>query len=356
MPLNQVSGQIRAWNPDLRPAFIQEWNLSTEYQLTPSLSFNAGYVEQKGTHLVNPREYNQPLPGTGPPSTWIPAQQRRPLYSVLPLVTNISGTDSSSVMNYHALQLSGRKRLSHGLEFLAAYTLSKTLTDNLGYYGSAGVNTTGAYWQNAYNRQADYGRSFFDTRHNFSLGGSAELPFGRGRYFGKGWNHALDLVIGGWSLNYVVSMHSGFPIDIRSLDRCQGQNVRNNARPNRYGHLTYNDSTIDHWFGTNNASFCGIGVNDGMCAYGQPALGTFGNAGVNVEQAPHYRNLDLGIGKKFALTESKHLDFRAEFFNALNHTNFGPPGRTITTLSTFGVITGIVGTPRNIQLGLKFHF
>lgn len=355
-PLSQVSGQVRAWNPDLRPAFIQEWNLSTEYQLTNSFSVNAGYVGQKGTHLVNPREYNQPLPGTGPVSTWAPLQQRRPLYTVLPLVTTISGTDSSTVMNYHALQLSGRKRFSHGLEFLASYTLSKTLTDNLGYFGSGGVNTTGAYWQNAYNRHADYGRSFFDARHNFSLGGFAEVPFGRSRHFGNDWNRAMDLVLGGWTLNYIVSMHTGFPVDIRATDRSGGQIARGNVRPNQYGRLTYHDSTIDHWFGNDNAPFCGIGVNDGKCAYGEPALGTFGNSGVNVEQAPHYRNLDLGMGKKFALTESRYLDFRAELFNVFNHPNFGPPGRSITAPSTFGAITTTVGTPRNVQLALKLYF
>src|SRR5215471_731508 len=84
---NTLAGQVRYWNPDLRPAFIPQWNVSLEYQFAPTFSLTAAYVGEKGTHLVNPREYNQPLPGTGPLSTWAPAVQRQPEYRVLPLVT-----------------------------------------------------------------------------------------------------------------------------------------------------------------------------------------------------------------------------------------------------------------------------
>ncbi|HYO83875.1 MAG TPA: TonB-dependent receptor, partial [Bryobacteraceae bacterium] len=93
---NRLAGQIRAWNPDLRPAFIQQYNLSTEYLITESTSFTAAYVGQKGTHLVNPREGNQALPAASGA-----IDPRRPLYRVLPEVTSISYTDSSSVMNYN---------------------------------------------------------------------------------------------------------------------------------------------------------------------------------------------------------------------------------------------------------------
>ena len=103
-----------------------------------------GYVGHNATHLVAPTDWNQPLPGTGPASTWLPLQQRRPLFSVYPLVTQISGTDSWAVSNYNALQAGGRRRLTNGLEFLASYTWSRTMTDNLGYYGSGGVAAQGA--------------------------------------------------------------------------------------------------------------------------------------------------------------------------------------------------------------------
>ncbi len=354
LPQNTVSGQVRAWNPDLRPAFIQQWNLSTEYQFSNTFSLTLGYVGQKGSHLVDPREYNQPLPGTGPVSTWAPLQQRRPLYAVQPLITNISGTDSSAVMWYNGLQISARKRLSHGLEFLASYTLSRTLTDNLGYYGSSGVAAEGAYWQNAYDRHGDYGPAFFSALHNFSLGGSYELPFGKGRAIGNAWSRATDFLLGGWIVNYVANLHSGFPITLQTND-VTNMLVRGTPRPNRYGNLTYASQTIDNWFGTGN-TFCASGVNDGKCAYGQMAAGTFGNSGKGTEIAPDFKNLDLAIGKRFSMSERKYFEFRAEFFNAFNHTSFSPPARNISALSSFGAITSTVSAPRNIQFGLKFYF
>ena len=168
-PLNFLSGQVRYWNPDLRPAFIQQWNLTTQYLFTQDFSVTAAYIGQYGTHLVNAREYNQPLPGTGPVTSWLPLAQRYPLFQAAPLITNVSGTDSSSIMRYNSLQMTANKRLSHGLQFVGAYTYSKTLADSLGYYGSGGVAAEAAYWQNAYNRHADYGPAFFDATAHLQL-------------------------------------------------------------------------------------------------------------------------------------------------------------------------------------------
>lgn len=178
-PGNAFAGQIRAWDPNLRPTFIHQWNVTIEKQVTRTLSANAAYVGQNGTHLINPREYNQALPDPGPPSTWRPLAQRYRLYSVAPLVTNISGTDSSSIMFYNSLQTTVRKRLSSGLEFMTAYTWSKTITDNRGFYGKGSfVVSEGAYWQNAYDRHADQGLAFFDGTHILTFGGSYALPDG----------------------------------------------------------------------------------------------------------------------------------------------------------------------------------
>ncbi|MCI0722847.1 MAG: TonB-dependent receptor, partial [Acidobacteria bacterium] len=136
---DQPAGIIRIWDPKIRPQFTQQWNFALEYALNSTTSLTAGYVAHRATHLVNPRDFNQPLPGTGAPPTWLPLQQRRPLYPTRPLVTAVGGTDSSATSDYHSFQASARKRLDKGFEFLASYTLSKTLTDNLGYYGSGGV-------------------------------------------------------------------------------------------------------------------------------------------------------------------------------------------------------------------------
>ncbi len=354
-PLNVPSGQVRAWDPHLRPQFTQQWNVSLEYQLSNTVSGTAAYVGQHATHLVVPREGNQPLPGTGPVSTWRPLQERRPLYAAAALITNIATTDSASVMDYHSLQVSGRKRMSRGVEFLASYTFSKTLSDNRGFYGGGTyIAGEGAYWQNAYDRRADRGPAFFDAPHNLSLGGTWEVPVGRGRAWGGNWNRAADLFLGGWTGSFLVLAHSGFPVTIIGRDQTN-QAVRGNVRPNRYRPLSYRDQTIDNWFGTGN-TICGAGVDDGKCAYGDPVLGQFGNSGIGTERAPSFFNLDASVGKRFNVAEKKYFEFRTEFFNAFNHVSFGPPGRTTTSLGTFGQITTQASPVRNIEFALKFYF
>jgi hypothetical protein len=354
---NTLAGQVRYWNPDLRPAFIPQWNFTLEYQFTSSFSVTAGYVGEKGTHLVNPREYNQPLPGTGPLSTWAPAVQRQPEYKVLPLVTNISGTDSSSVMNYNSLQVSGRKRLSHGLEFQSSYTFSKVLTDNRGYYGNGGADGEGAYWENAYDRRGDYGVGFFNATHIFSAGAHYDLPFGRNRTFGFHWNRAVDAVLGGWGTDYVFQAHTGFPITLQVTGTAGGQDARAANRPNRYlPGFSYAGQSIDHWFGTADTVCTTAGVNDGKCVYGAPDATSFGNSGKATEHAPSLVSLDFNLSKQFHITDSKYFQFRSQFFNLPNHASFSPPARNISAPSTFGAITGVAVGARTIEMALKFYF
>ena len=119
-PHDLPSGQVRAWDPNLRPQFTQQWNVFGEYLVRNSMSANVGYVGHKADHLVTPVEGNQPLPGVGDPSTWAPLQQRRPLFATAPLITNISTTASRGRSNYHALQASLRQRNVGGFEYLAS--------------------------------------------------------------------------------------------------------------------------------------------------------------------------------------------------------------------------------------------
>ncbi len=335
------AGNIRVWNPDLRPQFTQQWNLALEYQLTKSTSVSAAYVGHKATHLVAPTDWNQPLPGTGAPSTWAPLNSRRPFFAAYPLVTQISGTDSWARSNYNGLQVLARQRQTKGFEFLISYTFSKTLTDNLGYYGSGGVASQGAYPSDNYNRRRDYGRAFFDATHNFVWSGTYELPVGKGKTFGSDWNPVVNNVIGGWGVTSIVSAHSGFPLTVQSTD-VSLQSPRGGGRPNLIGSGVSGNQTIDNWLDP--ASFV------------QAASGTFGNSGVGIIEAPGYINWDFGVGKKFAISESKYIDFRTEFFNFTNTPSFGPPARNFSDLNTFGKITSTVSPPRNIEFALKFVF
>ena len=352
--------QGRAWDLDLRPQQTSQLNFTLEYQLDNNTSVSAGYVGQKGTHLVAPVEANQPLPGTGAFSTWTNLNLRRPLINILPNLGNVARTESSATMDYHSLQTTMRRRLKGGLDFIAAYTFGKTLTDNLGYYGSGFTSGEGAYWQNAYDRKSNRGRSFFDIRQNFTIGGNYDMPFGKGQKFGSSMPKAMDLVAGGWSINYMMAARTGLPMTVRAVDRT-GQAVRGNVRANAFKNLTIDKSaqTIDNYFGIANRDanlFCGAGINNGTCAYGQPADGSFGTAGIGTENGPSFFNLDFSVGKRFAVTERQYLDFRVEFFNGLNHASWAPPGLNIATPQTFGLVGGIVQNPRNIQFGLKYHF
>jgi hypothetical protein len=170
----------------------------------------------------------------------------------------------------------------------------------------------------------------------------------------------MDLILGGWNINFNLAKRGGFPVTIfaSTQNTNSGRSPRGNARPNRYRVMAAPATrTVDRWFGNVTASnFCNPGVDDGSCAYGVPALGQFGSAGVGTERAPGFFNLDSSIGKRFNITERQRIDFRAELFNTLNYVSFGAPARDITAPTTFGAIGAQIGAARNIQFGLKYLF
>jgi hypothetical protein len=357
---NSIAGQLRIWNPDLRPQFTQQWNLTLEYQFLKNTSLSAAYVGHRATHLVAPTDINQPLPESDPalasnPARWRPAQQRRPLFGVYPLVTQTSVTDSWAVSRYNALQLSARQRLTRGLEFLTSYTLSKSMTDNLGYYGSGGVAAQGAYSGNAYDRHGyNYGPAFFDARHNLTVSGTYELPFGKGRSFGSDWAPAVNTILGGWNIGSIAQWHSGFPMTVTLGQARSLQAPRGPERPNFIAIPTIHTDIPDCYIFNPNNSFCPAG---GTAGFALPAQGTFGSAGVGILRAPGYFNWDFSAGKKLHLTEGKYIDFRAEFFNFTNTPSFNPPAVSWTpTSNTFGQITSTISSSRILEFALKFHF
>ena len=343
-----LGGNIRVWDPHLKPALVQQFNLTTETQLNNTTSLVVAYLGQTGTHLVDPREGNQKLCPTCPlPVSSLPG---------LGAVQQVSLTESKSNMNYNALQVTGRRRLAKGLEFLTNYTWSKSLTNNLGYYGAGGgaAASQSAYWQNAYDGGGDYGPAFFDATHIFSFSGYYDLPFGRGRLFGSGVNRLVDEVIGGWKVGAIASLHSGFPMTISSPEH---YSVNQRAdRANHYRILRVRGRSTAHWFGTDSsANPCGSDVDNGACAYGQESTTGFGTARVGSERAPHYADFDMAASKAFAITEGSNLEFRADAFNVLNTTSLAPPVNDVSQ-TNFGQITGTVSTERQLQLALKLVF
>jgi hypothetical protein len=341
-PLDQPSGQVRAWDPNLRPQFTQQWTIFGEYLLTPSVSANVGYVGHKATHLVTPVEGNQPLPGVGDPSTWAPTDRRRPWFATAPLITNISTTAARGRSDYNALQASVRQRNVNGFEYLASYTLGRVRTNNLGYYGSGGVQTEGAYWMNAYEPEWNYGPAFFDARHNVVISANYELPYGSGRKWGSDAPALLNTILGGWRFSGIVQARTGFPITVTDGSGPSLQAVRGNERPNCVGNPVPSDQNITRWLDIN--------------AFARAARGTWGNCPIGVARAPGYKNLDVALAKRFDTGGTRYLEFRAEAFNLTNTPSFSPPARDINAPNTFGTITGTVSTARTVELVLKFFF
>jgi Carboxypeptidase regulatory-like domain/TonB dependent receptor-like, beta-barrel len=344
VPLDQPSGQVRAWDPNLRPQFSQQWNAFAEYLVRPSVTANIGYVGHHATHLVTPVEGNQPLPGTGDPSTWAPLQNRRPLFATAPLITNISTTASRGRSDYKGLQASVRQRQTHGLEYLASYTLGSAKANQLGYYGSGGFTAAeGTYWMNAYDPEANYGPAFFDVRHNFVLSANYQLPYGRENQSAS----MTTALLGGWMLSGIFQARTGFPITVLDGAGSSLQAVRGGERPNCIGDPTPDNQTIDHWLD--------------ITAFERAPRGTFGNCGVGIARAPGYQNVDLTMSKRFAVGGPRYAEFRVELFNLFNRTNYRAPARDINSPNTFGQITQSLSTPtistaRTTEFVLKFFF
>jgi hypothetical protein len=224
--------------------------------------------------------------------------------------------------------------MSAGFEFLGSYTLSKALTDNLGYYGCGAAASP--FWINAYDRRGDRGLSCFDAAHNFVWSGTYELPFGN-----------RNRILGGWTISSIVTVHSGIPITIEqggSPVSNSLQDSRGGERPDRVAGRSgkVKDPNPARWLD--------------ISAYSFHPLGVFGNAGNGSERGPGFANWDLAIRKDFAVSETSRVQFRAEFFNFTNHPSYSAPARNISDPVTFGKIFGTVSAPRNIQFAMKVAF
>jgi hypothetical protein len=338
---------FRIFAPDLRPQLTKQWNVFVERKLTDALSAQVGYVGSRSSHMVVPFDFNQPEADPGPVETWRPLDQRRPLVSLNPNIGVTSGTNSIGIGAYDALQTSLRQRPADGLEFLASYTYSKSLSDNVGYYGVGWGQTAGQgyYYLDSTNPRKDYGPSPYDMRHNFSLAAIYEVPFGRGRTFGADASGPTNAVLGGWALNSILQAHSGLALTVYDGAGQSLQATRSLERPNRVC----------------NGAIPGAGVDDVWidikCFKSAPA-GQFGDSGVGILSGPKYWNLDLGLSKNFEVTTGRYATFRIEAFNVLNHPNFALQAGSadISAPTTFGRIQNTFSAPRIVELVLKFTF
>jgi len=344
-PGNQLIGAtLRVWDPNVRPAVSNQWNVSLQYQLSSTTTIQASYVGQRNTHLMVPEPYFQKV--LNPDGTVSPTRYLEGNPTLLAEIGQISGTASVGNQDYDALQVLVRKRLGAGLEYSLAYTYSKCMTDNLGYYGQGGQSgQSNFYAQNIYNEAAEWGPCDYDAAHNFVANVVYDLPFGRNRMFGKGMNRGVDAVLGGWQAAGILSVHTGFPLTVTANDASN-----TGSRGSRADCIAPADV-----FGDQNAS---PSIGNGYQwfnpdSYAQPANGTFGSCGVGTVRGPGLATLDFNLSKNFRITERHSFDIRAEFINLTNTPILNSPNTGVGP--TLGLLNSSQGA-RNIQFAVKYHF
>jgi hypothetical protein len=344
---NQLIGAtLRVWDPNVRPAVSNQWNVSLQYQLNSSTTVQGSYVGQRATHLMVPMPYDQGVlnaNGTVSPTEYLSGNP-----TLLSEIGQISGTASIGNQDYEALQLLAKKRLGAGLEYSVAYTYSKCMTNNMGYYGQGGqASQSNWYYQNIYDAAAEWGPCDYDAKSNFVANAVYDIPFGRGRTFGNNMNKAVDAVAGGWTLAGILSVHTGFPLTISANDASN-----TGSRGPRADCL----SPVDILGKQNADPSVGLGYQwFSPSAFAQPANGTFGSCGVGTVRGPGLTTLDLNVSKTFKFTERHGVDIRAEFINLANHpilnapnTGVGPQLGLLNSSNQFG--------GREVQFAMKYHF
>ena len=249
---------------------------------------------------------------------------------------------------YNSLQLSWNRRFSHGLH--VRYCLH-VLQEHGRRVGPA------RHHPQHLQRRATCGACPISTcTHVFIANYSYELPFF------KNANNLSGKLLGGWQLSGITQFQTGTPCSVATSNdyagvgqdgsfNCGGQMWIKNGDPTILHQIALNGaSDAKYWFPTTDSN--------GNLLFSQPAKGTFNNlpGARNTIHNPGFENWNMGLFKKFAITEKTGLQFRAEAFNVFNHPNWGGASFNPTNLSTFGKITGKTGDVRNMQFSLRLYF
>jgi hypothetical protein len=325
---NNLPTAVYQPTPDLTPN-VSQYNFTVEHQIIKSMVARAAYVGARGDHLNINLDENVAVPGAGA----VPARRPYPGFG------QVSAWEPRGPSEYNALQLSLEKRMSYGLSFLGAYTWGRSLDEGAGGNSSTGESRINI--QNPQNLRADYGLSNFDIRQRFTLSTVFQVPVGHGRQFLANSNRVVDGVLGGWQLSSILTLQAGMPFSVSMATATD--NTGTFQRPNRVcnGNLPSGQQSIKDWYN--------------LTCFVAPPVYTFGNTGRNVLIGPGLETWDLGTDKDFRITEKVGLQFRAEFFNALNHANFGLPNASIGS-SPAGTITTVITNARQVQFALRLHF
>jgi hypothetical protein len=311
-------------DPSNRSAYTAQWNANVQRSLGRDYVVEVAYTGSRSYNEHKRYNINQAQPGTTPIATRVPypAFQSAILYS-----------SDGGWARFNGLSFRFEKRYSAGLFFLSNYQISKSIDNGS---GEIEANDTAYAWD----LSADEGPARYDQRHRAAISGGYELPFGEGKRWLSSGGPA-SYALGGWQVQGVVRLASGFPLSVSSTNVCMcGSYVpqRVNFAAGREGDAgNIDDRTPNHWFDPT--------------AYLVPALGTQGTAGRNTVRGPGTQRVDMSLSKRFPINKAR-LEFRWEMFNLLNHANFGNPDLNISN-GTVGTIT-TADDGRTMQLGIRF--
>ncbi len=354
---------------DLATPTVVNYTVRVERELAQGLSLTAGYIGSHGYHQILSENQNEPAsivcnnncPGNVPNGTLYYPNTTR----ANPAVANTTSWVSQGSSNYNAFVADIRRSLRNGLQLRGVYTFSKNLDNGSAWNTSVSANTP-AFVSYPKNPALDYGRAATDVRHLAAINGSYDLPLGTGHpLFAQAGSLSQHLVLG-WTVSTIVTLQSGLPFTPQLGYNPTGSgDTRNPVRPNING--AFNGSLYMHGSTAQRAA-----QYFNPAAFSAPAYGTVGNLGRDTLQAPGYTDWDTALLKSTRIGDHVSLQFRAEGFNLLNHTNLlnpnpvvfssgpsqGSPanqGAAIVASPTAGVVTA-ASTSRQLQFSAKVLF
>ena len=369
LAVNANNLQLRGIQFDYQTPYSMGGNFTLQYQLTPTLAFQAGYVTTLARHL-------EVFPSSNQVSQILPANANADLFKPFPdFARGASYAVTQGSSYYHGLQTKLEKQFGNGLNFLFAYTYAKVRSDANDLLNGFSGNGYRAPYVPGFGIQHDYGLANFDIRNVVHLSGGYELPFGKGKRMMSDATGVKNALVGGWSIQWITTLQGGqpFKLDCPS-STAAGTNCYSFVLPGQDPRTSLHLRPNGNIAMLNAAAFaqpCEVGVpaTPAGCI---PLSGTdvFGGRQPTQIAGPTFKRLDLSFFKNFPITERVRMEFRSEFFNIFNHPNFNYPGfggngvvaisgSTNFTNKSFGEIGSTRDNPfdsREIQFALKVYF
>ncbi len=328
-----VGGTYISIPSNLAPTYVMQWNFSYQRQLANDWMVSATYMGNATRHIWGSTDINYSV-YTGPSASTSNTSQRRLTYLANPsqgqYYGDIQQTDDGATAEYHGLLLKADHRLAKHFTLLSTFNWSHCISDY-----DFGGELAGPLYQNPLNRNAERGACSFDHRLNWTTS-MVITSAGIG-------NTLTKMITNNWQVSPLFSMLSGVPLVVNDGGKDISLSGQLQDRPNVVlpNSVIPSTRTIQEWF------------NPAALAI-QPT-GTFGNLGRDTIYGPGQINLDMALSRRFDIRERLKLEFRADFFNIMNHGNWSGVGSSTASPATLGTITSFT-SPRYIQMALKLYF